>query len=114
MKTPLITVRSAGSTRPGFAQITLQVSTVSDPATSHDEWITGLRERRALTAAVYCVAARLEQIASTEALELEVSVGQIRLGVIDVDTRKDALDDDIITEIVIEACVDCGFTLADQ
>lgn len=101
----IICVNDAGSIRtPGFGRVELAIASTVDPNFESENGSS-----RELRAAVYTVAARLEQMGADEGLEFSVSVAQAQLGVIDVDFRRDAVAADIIDEMLIEACADCGF-----
>jgi hypothetical protein len=110
MKTPIV-VNDAAPTKPlGFGRIELAVA---DGAPAPADYVAQNQAKRDLTAAAYCVAARLEQIGAGDGLEFDVSTARAKAGIIDIDFRPDGLDIDIISEILIEACADCGFFPAD-
>jgi hypothetical protein len=104
MKTPLITVKSAGPARPlGFGRIELHVARVAGA-----DFLDQNRESRALASAAYKVAAQLEESAGFNGFDCEVDATQAAQGIIKVDFRHDRLDEDVIGDILIEACGDCG------
>jgi hypothetical protein len=111
VKTTIVVINAVPN-KPGFGRIELAISR-NTPAPT--DYLEQNQQKRDLTAAAYCVAARLEQIGAGDGLEFDVSVADAKRGIIDVDFRPDAhtIDSDVITEILIEACGDCGFLPAD-
>jgi hypothetical protein len=104
----LITVKTASASRPlGFGRIELDIARVAGA-----DFLEQNRENRALASAAYKLAAQLEESAGFNGFDCEVDATQAAQGIVKVDFRHDRLDDDVITDILIEACGDCGFAPA--
>jgi hypothetical protein len=72
----------------------------------------GARAERLMAAQVYCVAARLEQMAAAEDLDFAVSPnprgGSVTVELVCNADGHSAISEDVIVEIGIEACSDLG------
>lgn len=99
----MITVQSATFTPAGFGRIELYTTRNPDA-----DALDALREKRSLTAAAFKVASALEDIGAEHGFEFTVSAARATAGIIDVDFRRDGLDDDSLEQILLDACAACG------
>ena len=93
----IIFVKNACVVRDGFTRLELDIHGTAD------------NRARTLAAAVYRVAARLEEFAAAEGFAYSVSVCKARLGILEISyvygsMDGDGMDDDLAQELILNAC----------